>query len=92
MRREAFRFITELIITGKPGMKITRVQVIKHMLSIYKPGIKDHAQASCRNVGDRVLHYYVRKGILKRISRGEYEIVTPLSAPIIYEEVSKELI
>lgn len=91
MRKEAFNFITELIRTGKPGMEITRAQVTRHMLRVYNPGVKDSAQASCRNTSDSIFAFYIRKGILKRTGRGKYEIVTSPSVPMVYEEISKEL-
>lgn len=91
MKKEAFEFITELIKMGKPGMKITRAQVTRHMLRMYNPGVKDKAQASCRGAGDSTFAFYIRKGILKRIGRGKYEIIASLSIPITYKEICNEL-
>lgn len=91
MKREAFIFITNLIETGKPGMKISRVQIIKYMLDKYKPDIKDPSQHTCRKTGDSILTYYVRKGILKRTGRGLYEIITVPKVHITYLDVYKEI-
>lgn len=92
MKKEAFDFITNLInIIGRPGMKISRVQVTRHMLHVYKPGIKDGAQSTCRRAGDATFVFYIQKGILKRVGRGIYEIVTVPETPINYYDVYKEI-
>lgn len=91
MRKEAFNFITELIRKGRPGTKITRAQVTRHMLKLYNPGKKDGAQGSCRTTGDAIFAFYMQKGILERIGRGVYEIIKLPLVFMVYEEIRKEL-
>ena len=85
MREEAFNFITCTVNILSEGSEITRVQLIRHMLQLYKPGPKDSSQATCRCAGDVVFRYLVSKGILEKLGRGRYKVLKHIQRDITYE-------
>lgn len=74
MQEEIYDFIS---LRLKTESTISRSQVIKHLLSIYKPSIYDYkTNSTCRSLVDTALRNLVSCNILKRIGRGKYEKIT----------------
>lgn len=85
MRREAFRFLVQLINSKGLGTMITRVELVKHMLSVYKPGPTSPSQSSCRSISDRMLTYFVKIGALRRVGRGKCEVLKHVPSSLKYD-------
>ena len=76
MKKEAYDFVTRLVNTNKLGSKISRAQIIRHMIITYKPKSKNSKiHGYSRYITDTVLREFMSCGILKRAERGIYEII-----------------
>lgn len=89
MGEQAFEFLKQIINKRNIGDIVTRAEIITMLISRYKPGPKDPANATLRSGTNPVFKEFIIRGTLERVGRGEYKILKHVPCMLNYKDFRK---